>query len=69
MPCVGAPCTKDIHELERVHRFAARMATHNWNLFISTILLYQFMKGSLLGHSMSNQHAKWTPITDFAETW
>ena len=22
-----------------------------------------------MGHSMSNQHAKWTPITDFAETW
>jgi hypothetical protein len=23
----------------------------------------------LMGHSMSNQHAKWTPVTDFAETW
>ena len=22
-----------------------------------------------MGHSMSNQHAKWTPVTDFAETW
>ena len=25
--------------------------------------------GLHVGHSMSNQHAKWTPVTDFAETW
>jgi hypothetical protein len=26
---------KDIHELEKVQRFAGRMATHNWNSIVT----------------------------------
>ena len=34
------------------------------------IVLYRKQSAMLLkGHSMSNQRAKWTLVTDFAKTW
>jgi len=39
------------------------------NHHVLNILGENFGRTTKGGHSMSNQHAKWTPVTDFAETW